>query len=70
MFSLYELQMLLDRSQHLNHATTQIDYLQLSARRPHDPSDITWLQQLDDKGILPCLEVFYPLQGWLRACRD
>ena len=70
MFSLYELEMLLDRNQHLNHATTQIDYLQVSARPPHGPSDITWLQQLDDNGVLPYCEVFYPLEEWLRAYRD
>ncbi|KAI4104313.1 MAG: hypothetical protein LQ339_003932 [Xanthoria mediterranea] len=56
MFSHYELQLLLDRNQHLNEATTQIDFLQVFAPSRHGPSRTTWSQQLDDNTILPHLE--------------
>ncbi len=70
MFSHYELQLLLDRNQHLNEATTQIDFLQVSSRPLHGPSRTTWLQQLDDNAILPHLEVSRPFKDWLKAFHD
>lgn len=70
MFSHYELRMLLDRNQHLNEATTQIDFLQVSARPLHGPSHTTWLQQLDANAILPHLEVFHPFEDWMKAFHD